>query len=98
MLPPWIIAWRYVLRNGSLPIFTYVGGVLLLAFEGSIFIERLYGIPGMGELYIESVFARDYDIFTSLTLVITIVSLLSMLVTDILYKVADPRVDITKGS
>jgi len=95
-LPSWVIAWRYVLRNASLPLLTYVGGILLLAFEGSIFIERLYGIPGMGQLYVEAIFARDYDILTSLTLVVTIVTILSILVTDILYKVFDPRVDITK--
>lgn len=95
-LPGYIVATKYVLRNSLLPLVTMIVPAILLCWVGSLFIERIYGIPGMGVFMVEAVFARDYDIITSLGMIIALVSVIAYLIVDIIYKFLDPRVDLTK--
>ncbi len=95
-LPPWVVASRHVLRNALLPLITVIVTAVFTAIEGSLFVERVYGIPGMGVFMVESVFAREYDVITSMTVIISMLSVISYIVADILYKFVDPRVDLTK--
>jgi len=95
-LPSWVVATRHVLRNALLPLVTVVVTAVFTAFEGSLFVERIYGIPGMGVFMVDAVFAREYDIITSMTVIIAMLSVVSYIVADILYKSIDPRVDLTK--
>lgn len=95
-LPPHIVALRHVLRNALLPLVTVLVTAVFTAIEGSLFVERIYGIPGMGVFMVEAVFAREYDVITSMTVIIAMLSVTSYIVADILYKFIDPRVNLMK--
>ena len=91
---PHKIALDYVLRNAWLPLITVLMPALFTFFEGSFFVERIYGIPGLARFTIESVFARDYPVILNLGLLFSMIGVFIFLAQDIAYRVADPRVKL----
>lgn len=87
-----VILFRHVLRNSILPLITVAAGLLPGLLGGSVVIEQIFSINGMGRLMIEAINQRDRELVLSITFVISLLSLLSLLLSDILYAVADPRV------
>lgn len=87
-----VILFRHVLRNSILPLITVAAGLLPGLLGGSVVIEQIFSINGMGRLMIEAINQRDRELVLSITFVISLISLLSLLLSDILYAVADPRV------
>src|SRR5690606_33528409 len=86
-----VVLFRHVLRNSILPLITVAAGLLPGLLGGSIVIEQIFSINGMGRLMIEAINQRDRELVLSITFVISLISLLSLLLSDILYAVADPR-------
>lgn len=86
------ILFRHVLRNSLLPLITMAAAILPGLFVGSFVVEFIFSIQGMGLLTIEAAKNKDINIIMATTLVGAVLSLLSLLVRDILYAVADPRV------
>jgi microcin C transport system permease protein len=84
--------WRHALRNALIPIATGVGGVLTMMFAGAVLIERVFEIPGMGSLSIESIIGRDYPVFMAILVVSSVLALIGNIVSDLLYVVIDPRI------
>ena len=93
-LSPRKIALGYVLRNAWLPLITVLVPALFTFFEGSFFVERIYGIPGLAQFTIDSVFARDYPVILNLGLLFSMISIFIFLLVDVLYNFADPRVNL----
>lgn len=83
---------HYVLRPALLPLNTAVGGAFIGVFSGSLFVELLYGIPGMGRLALDAVYARDYDIIMAVFNIGALMMLLGLIAVDVLYTVIDPRI------
>ena len=90
-LREFVIRYRHILRNALIPLFTITGLSMATLMTGSFIIEFYFGIPGMGQLAIESFFARDYPIIMSLTLIIATGFVLANLLVDIGYRFIDPR-------
>jgi peptide/nickel transport system permease protein len=88
----WRVVTRHVLRNSLLPMITIVALIIPGLLGGSVIIEKLFSIPGMGLLAYEAVFARDLPILQATTFIGSVLTLLFLLVRDILYAIADPRV------
>ena len=88
-----VVVLRHVLRNSLIPIVTLLAGLLPGMIAGSVFIETIFTIPGMGFLAFQSVIVRDYPVAMALFTVGAALSLAGILVADILLKVADPRID-----
>ena len=86
---------RHVLRNALIPIVTTLGFSLAGLASGSFIVEGFFGIPGIGMLAIESLFARDYPIIMALTLIGTTLFVLANLVVDLIYPFLDPRIRLT---
>lgn len=86
------VLWRHVFRNSLLPLITVSAGLLPALLSGSVIVETVFGIDGMGRLAIEAVYARDRELVLSITLISAVLTLLGYLLADILYAVADPRV------
>ena len=86
------ILFRHVLRNSMLPLITMAAAILPGLFVGSFVVEFIFSIQGMGLLTIEAAKGKDINIIMATTLVGSVLSLMSLLVRDILYAVADPRV------
>jgi peptide/nickel transport system permease protein len=91
-LRPEVVVVRHVVRNAMLPIVTIFGFELAGLIAGSIFVETLLGIPGIGRLFYESVNSRDYDTITAIVLLGSTLFVLAMLAVDVAYGFIDPRV------
>jgi peptide/nickel transport system permease protein len=84
--------FRYVARNAVLPLFTILALSFGFMFGGAVFIEHAFNYPGMGDLLIKSVGARDYPVMTGAFLLITAAVILANVFSDLIYTVIDPRV------
>ncbi len=91
-VPEQQVLWRHVFRNSLLPLITVAAGLLPSLLGGSIIVEALFSIDGMGKLAIEAVQTRDRELVLSITLIGTLLSLAGYLLADICYAIADPRV------
>lgn len=86
---------KHALRNALIPIVTGMSGILSLFFSGSILIERVFNLDGMGLLGLTAVSARDYNVLMGLIFLQSLMLMLGRLLTDILYVVVDPRIDFS---
>jgi microcin C transport system permease protein len=86
------VLFGHVFRNSLLPLITVAVHILPALLAGSVIVERIFSIPGMGRLMIEAVFAKDRELVLAETLLAGMIGLASYLLADLLYAVADPRV------
>jgi peptide/nickel transport system permease protein len=86
------VLFRHVLRAALLPIVTLIGVRLSYAIGGSVVVETVFALPGIGSWMIESIFARDYMVVQTLTLAFAFGVMLINLLTDLVYPLFDPRV------
>lgn len=86
------ILWRHVLRNALIPMVTVLGVEIPNLLTGTIFIETIFRIPGLGKFFVTSTFNRDYPMIMALVLLIATVWGLTYLATDLLYTRIDPRI------
>jgi ABC-type dipeptide/oligopeptide/nickel transport system permease component len=82
----------HVLKNAMIPMITALAPIVPDLITGSIFIEAIFRIPGMGQFWVTSIFKRDYPVIISLVLLWAVLISLTYLITDILYVAVDPRV------
>lgn len=83
---------RHVVRNGLIPVITVLGPALAGLITGTIIIERVFGVPGMGYLFIDSISTRDYPVIMGTTLFYALFVVIGNLLVDLGYGLADPRV------
>ncbi len=86
------VLFRHVLRAALLPIVTLIGVRLSFAIGGSVVIETVFALPGLGSWMVESIMARDYMVVQTLTLTFALGAMLINLTTDLTYPLLDPRV------
>jgi len=91
-LPERVVIMRHALKNGLIPVITLKGMHVSMLFGGSVLIETVFNIPGMGRLAVDGVFSLDYAIVQGVILIIAAVVTISNLVVDISYGWFDPRV------
>ena len=85
---------KHILRNSLLPFAGLIPGFVLGLLSGSVFIETIFGFPGMGQLFIQSIQSRDFPVVTALVMMYGIIALVGILLTDILITIIDPRIRI----
>ncbi len=83
---------RHVLRNALVPLLTVIGPLFPDLLTGSIFIEGIYRVPGLGRYFVTSVYDRDYPMIMGLALLAALLVSVMYLVSDLLYLLADPRI------
>lgn len=84
--------WRHAVRNALIPIATGIGGVLTVMFAGSVLIERVFEIPGMGRLSLEAIISRDYMLFMGILGLTSLLGLVGRILSDFCYVLIDPRI------
>ncbi len=84
---------KHALRNALIPIITGMSDILMIFFTGSILIEKIFNLDGMGLLSFTAVSARDYNVLMGLIFLESLMMLVGRLLTDVLYVVVDPRID-----
>lgn len=87
-----IVLWRHAIRNASIPIVTVVGLEFGALLSGSIIVETVFSWPGMGQLLIAAITARDYPLIIGTVMTYTLMFVVINLVIDLLYAVLDPRI------
>ena len=86
------VIWQHAFRNALGPIITFLAALLPAIIAGSIVVERIFTINGMGSLVVESLLRQDRELFLSLTLITLLLTIVSYLLADLAYALADPRV------
>ncbi len=89
-----IVLIRHILRNSLIPTVTILGLNIGYLVGGTVVIERIFSLPGMGNLMLEAIFNRDYTVVQSVTLCFATLVILINLLTDLTYSVLDPRVTL----
>jgi len=90
-----VVLFRHVLRNAMLPILTSTVAVLPLLFLGALIMESFFGIPGLGSYTIDAINAQDFAIVRSMVFVGAALYIVGLILTDISYTVADPRIRLS---
>lgn len=83
---------KHAMRNAILPIVSYIGPMIAAFLTGSLVVEKVFGIPGIGNLFTNSVLNRDYTMIMGMTVFFAIILVLFVLVVDIVYVLVDPRI------
>ena len=91
-LPEPVVIGKHALRNALLPVVTILGLSLPSLIGGSVIIESIFAIPGMGQLMVQAVFARDYPLIMGNLVIVATLTLLANLLADIAYGLVDPRI------
>lgn len=97
-IPERRVVWNHALRNSLLPVVTMLGLHLPHLVGGSVIIERIFGIPGMGLLAFDAIGTRDYPTVMGACTVMAVVTMASMLLIDLAYAFIDPRIRLEKAS
>ncbi len=88
------IIFGHALKNSLIPVLTYAGPMLAYIVTGSLVVEQIFAVPGIGRAFVSSIQNRDYPLIMGTTIVLASLIVIMNLVTDILYKVVDPRITL----
>ena len=88
------IIFGHALKNSLIPVLTYFGPMLAYIVTGSLVVEQIFAVPGIGRAFVSSIINRDYPLVMGTTIVLAALIIFMTLVTDILYKVVDPRITL----
>lgn len=91
-VPAWKVIFKHALRNALIPVITYVGPMVAYILTGSMVVENIFTIGGLGSSFVTSITNRDYTMIMAVTLFLAILMVIANLLTDIAYKLVDPRI------
>ena len=89
------VIYKHTLRNALIPVITYVGPMIAYIVTGSLVVEQIFSVPGLGRAFTSSIINRDYTLIMGTTIVLATLVIFMNLVSDILYTIIDPRIDLT---
>ena len=88
------VIFGHALKNSLIPVITYFGPMLAYIVTGSLVVEQIFAVPGIGRAFVNSITNRDYPLIMGTTIVLASLIVIMNLVGDILYKVVDPRITL----
>jgi len=91
-----VVIYKHALKNSLIPVLSHLGMMVPFLIGGTVIIERLFGIPGMGQLMFQAILARDYSLIMGVTTITALLTMTGVLVTDVLYALVDPRISYGK--
>ncbi|MGH7305602.1 MAG: ABC transporter permease subunit, partial [Candidatus Rokuibacteriota bacterium] len=89
-----VVIGKHALRNALLPIVTILGLSVPGLFGGSVIVETIFAIPGMGQLMVQAVFERDYPVIMGNLVIVATITLVANLIADLTYSLVDPRIRV----
>lgn len=96
-LPEHRVITDHGVRNSLIPVITVLGPLVVNLMTGSLVVEKIFAIPGLGNLLVEAINVNDYNIVIAVSFVYSALFIITMLIVDILYGVIDPRIRLAKG-
>lgn len=91
------IIFKHALRNALIPVITYLGPQVAFTLSGGFVVEKVFSIPGLGRYFVQAIPNRDYPVIMGTTIFLATFIILMNLVVDVLYKLVDPRINLSKG-
>jgi oligopeptide transport system permease protein len=88
------VIFKHALKNALSPVLTYAGPMIAFILTGSMVVENIFSVPGLGRLFVNSMLRTDYMMVMGVTIFLAFLIIMLNFVTDILYKVMDPRIDL----
>ncbi len=90
--------FKHGIRNALIPVITVLGPLVVNLMTGSLVVEKIFGIPGLGELFINAIQFNDYNIVMAIAFLYSVMFIAVMLIVDVLYGIIDPRIRLAKGA
>lgn len=91
----WQTVVKHALRNSLIPVITIIGPLTANILTGSMVVENIFSIPGIGEQFVKSIMTNDYPTIMGLTIFYSLIFMVMLLITDILYTIIDPRIRLS---
>ena len=88
------VIFGHALKNSLIPVITYFGPMLAYIVTGSIVVEQIFAVPGIGRAFVNSITGRDYPLIMGTTIILACLIIIMNLVSDLLYKIVDPRIEL----
>jgi len=88
-----LVIWRHMLKGGLLPVVSYLGPAIASMLTGSVVVEKIFNVPGIGPYFVDAAFNRDYFLVMGIVLLYAFFLLVMNLVVDITYSLLDPRIE-----
>lgn len=89
------VIFKHALKNAVTPVITYVGPMIAFILTGSLVVEKVFAVPGLGDYFFSSITNRDYPMVMGTTIFLATLMVIMTLLSDICYKIFDPRVDLS---
>ncbi len=89
------VIFKHSLKNAVTPVITYVGPMVAYILTGSLVVEKIFAAPGLGKYFYSSIINRDYPMIMGTTIFLAVIMVIMTLLSDICYKIFDPRVDLS---
>ena len=89
------VIFKHSLKNAVTPVITYVGPMIAFILTGSLVVEQIFAVPGIGKYFFSSIINRDYPMVMGTTIFLATIMVIMTLLSDICYKIFDPRVDLS---
>ncbi len=93
-VPGFKVIFGHALKNSLIPVITYFGPMLAYIVTGSIVVEQIFAVPGIGRAFVNSITGRDYPLIMGTTIILACLIIIVNLVSDLLYKIVDPRIEL----
>ena len=93
-VPGMRVIFGHALKNSLIPVITYIGPMLAYIVTGSLVVEQIFAVPGIGRAFVNSIINRDYPLIMGTTIILASLIVIMNLISDILYKVVDPRITL----
>ena len=93
-VPGFQVIFGHALKNSLIPVITYFGPMLAYIVTGSIVVEQIFAVPGIGRAFVNSITGRDYPLIMGTTIILACLIIIMNLVSDLLYKIVDPRIEL----
>ncbi|MEK4485800.1 oligopeptide ABC transporter permease [Psychrobacillus sp. FSL H8-0484] len=91
------VIWKHGLRNSMIPIVTILGPLTVGLMTGTLVVEKIFSVPGLGDQFVKSILTNDYPVIMGVTLFYSFLFILVILIVDLLYSVIDPRIRLAGG-
>ena len=93
-VPGFKVIFGHALKNSLIPVITYFGPMLAYIVTGSIVVEQIFAVPGIGRAFVNSITGRDYPLIMGTTIILACLIIIMNLVSDLLYKIVDSRIEL----
>ena len=89
------VIFKHALKNSMGPVITYAGPMMAYILTGSMVVENIFSVPGLGRLFVNSMLRTDYMMIMGVTIFLALIMVLMNFIADVLYKVMDPRINLS---